>query len=59
LGSMKSMTKEHILTLFFQTVYFVWNARGREMVDPHRWLMNYLDYKLDTKDINPTPENSD
>jgi hypothetical protein len=50
---MKGMTKEYILTLLSQTVYSVWNGRGREMMDPHRWFMNYLDCKLDTKDNNP------
>lgn len=53
LESMKGMTKEHISTLFSQTVYLVWNARGREQVDPHRWFMNYLDCKLDSKGSNP------
>jgi hypothetical protein len=53
LGTIKGMTKEHIPTLFSQTMYFVWNARGKEMVDPHRWFMNYLDCKLDAKGNNP------
>jgi hypothetical protein len=53
LGTMKGMTKEHIPILFSQTIYSIWNARGKEMVDPHLWLMNYLDSKLDAMGTNP------
>jgi hypothetical protein len=50
---MKSMTKEHIPTLFFQIIYSMCNARNSELIDPHRGLMKYIDCKLNAKGNSP------
>jgi hypothetical protein len=53
LVTLKGMSKEHIHTIFSKTMYSFWNTYSREMMDPHLWLLHYLDCKFDIRGTNP------
>jgi hypothetical protein len=53
LRALNESSREKVHTLYLKTMYILWNAKGRELVDPHRWLVKYLDYPLNRKGLNP------
>jgi hypothetical protein len=52
LKALKRLVKENIHTLFSKTMYSLWNANGRKLVDLHMWLFEYLDCPLDNRGLN-------
>jgi hypothetical protein len=53
LRALNELSKEKVHTLYLKTMYILWNAKGRELVDPHRWLVKYLDCPLNRRRLNP------
>jgi hypothetical protein len=51
--ALNELSKEKVHTLYLKTMYILWNAKGRELVDPLRWLVKYLDYPLNRRGLNP------
>jgi hypothetical protein len=53
LRALNKLSREKVHTLNLKTMYILWNAKDRELVDPHRWLVKYLDCSLNRRRLNP------
>jgi hypothetical protein len=51
--ALNELSREEVHTLYLKTMYILWNAKDRELVDPHRWLVKYLDSPLNRRRLNP------